>query len=251
MESGLNNQNFILFRQLVKFCRPWIFCSKLSPSQEREAVAEFMHSSEITYTRRMRSWTTGFKRQRSTVGIICIWLWTAIPMLPLLNIFSSSPHGGMESTLSKCTDQTNTVSMWKETFSLLGVCEATVSGFTSPQNRNEIKKRDWGQWKATEVVGAGALAQLRQGWGNWARSAWKGDGSLANSSLARPLGDCREDGPRLFSEVHSEGMRGNRHKIHQGKLWQDGRKTISLWAWLSNGRGCPEKMSDLHRYTQN
>lgn len=94
---------------------------------------------------------------------------------------------------------------------------------------------------------------VRQGWGNWACSAWKGDGSPANSSLARPLGDCREDGARLFSEVHSEGMRGNRHKFHPGKLWLDGRKTIhiSLWAWLSNGRGCPEKMSDLHRYTQN
>lgn len=71
------------------------------------------------------------------------------------------------------------------------------------------------------------------------------------SSLARPLGDCREDGARLFSEVHSEGMRGSRHKFHQGKFWQDGRKTISLWAWLSNGRGCPENMSDLHRYSQN
>lgn len=120
MESRLNNQNLILFRQLVKFCKSWIFCSKLSPLQEREAVAEF-RISEVTNTRWMRSFTIEFERQHSTVSIVSIWLWMAIPKLALLNIFISNPDGGMECVLSKCTDQSNIVSMWKQLSSLVFV----------------------------------------------------------------------------------------------------------------------------------
>lgn len=47
----------------------------------------------------------------------------------------------------------------------------------------------------------------------------------------------REDGHRLFSELHSEGMRGNRHKLYQGKLtgWKENNFTVKV---ISNRRGC-------------
>ena len=42
-----------------------------------------------------------------------------------------------------------------------------------------------------------------------------GDIILFFSSL---LGDHRQDGVKLFSEVHSTGVRGNWHKLQQGKF---------------------------------
>jgi len=62
-----------------------------------------------------------------------------IPMLALLNIFISNPGGGTERTLSKCTDQTNVASRWKDTVFLLGVCEATVASYTSPSTEVRLK----------------------------------------------------------------------------------------------------------------
>lgn len=60
----------------------------------------------------------------------------------------------------------------------------------------------------------------------------------ANSSVTGSLGDYRKDGHRLFSEVHSGGMRGNRHKFYQGKLtgWKENNFTVKV---VSNGKGCP------------
>lgn len=172
MKSRLNDQILILFRQLVKFCKFWISCSKLLPSQDGEAVAEFKHGSEITNTRWMRSWTIGFKRQYSAVSIISSWSWMTIPVLALFNIFLSPLDRGMECTLRKHTGQTNRVSMWEATAFLRGVGEAIVSSFAS--SRREVRSKKWCElsrglprWLGLEPLPA------KWGWENWACPAWK------------------------------------------------------------------------------
>ena len=35
------------------------------------------------------------------------------------------------------------------------------------------------------------------------------------------VGGTREDGARLFSEVHSDRMGGDRHILQQRRVWQD------------------------------
>lgn len=175
MESRLNNQILILFRQLVTFCESWILCSKLPPSQEREALAEFKHGSKTTNTR----WRTiGFKRQHSSQYSQEL-LWIIAPVLALLNTFLSRLDRGMECTLSKYTDQTNRASMWKATAFLHNVSEAIVSSFTSSRRGVRSKKRCELSRGLQRWVGLEPLP-VKWDYKIWACPAWRRDGFTAN-----------------------------------------------------------------------
>lgn len=63
----------------------------------------------------------------------------------------------------------------------------------------------------------------------------------------------REDAARLFSEVHSNRLRGHRHKLEPAKWQLDkdifgglvGLFAFKPWAWSSSGTHCPERFYNL------
>lgn len=230
MKNRLKNQNLILHRQLAKFCKSRIFCSKLSPSQKREAAAQFMHSSETTNTRWMRSWTIKFKRQCSAVSIISILLSSmAIPVLALnCTVKQQQPRCLMGCTLNRHSQyvEGNRFSPW----CLWSHC----AQFYTPQKWSEIQKMEWALQRITDMSRAETLAQWGKAEGTGLVQA--GREGRPNSSLPGPLGDYREDEARLFPELQVKETGDN--KLRYRKLWLDGAnnltvKVVKQWKMLS------------------
>ncbi|KAK4820992.1 hypothetical protein QYF61_009458 [Mycteria americana] len=61
------------------------------------------------------------------------------------------------------------------------------------------------------------------------------------------LGGCREDGASLFSEVHSNRTRGNRHESELGKFHLNYKgKELFYHEVVKHWNRDPEKLWDLH-----
>lgn len=79
-------------------------------------------------------------------------------------------------------------------------------------------------------------SHIRRGWGSWECSAWRRPRDDVVSVYKYVLGECNEEGTRLFSVVSSDRTQDNVHKLKYRKFHLHIRNSISSHIYCEGGQ---------------